>query len=529
MKRSIRFTVFAFICMGVLFASSTRFIDSQLLPKWFVMIGGLLLISCYSAVCFSINSSKVKIQQNVSLQYVTVIIVSTILSQAIYGILQYINILSSTCIFQVVGSFDNPAGFSASLCAGLPFCILGIVQAKKKIRWIFILALALVVVGVILSESRAGILSLVIVLGYWFRKRFRISSFIKRIILFFLLSGVVTGLYYYKKDSADGRLLIWKCSISLLKENLLIGGGTGTFEAHYMDYQAKYFMKHPDSQYAMIADNVQYPFCEYLNIGVNYGIIGLCVVFCIIGYMFRCYYKEQTPEKETAFLCWLNIAISALFSYPLMYPFVWLMLLYSAYLLTQKQIYHLCLHIMKFRLLIGVFWICLLIYISTQTFQRMKAELEWTEISNLALLGKMEETFPRYRKVYVYLKTDRYFLYNYSAELYQAGKYQEGLVIALQCRKCWADYDLEMLLGRLYEQLHQSNKAEQSYRLASHMCPNRFVPLYQLVLLLKKEQRLAEAIQIAKEIINKSEKVHSPIISQIKREMSNLVSNRISH
>ena len=61
------------------------------------------------------------------------------------------------------------------------------------------------------------------------------------------------------------------------------------------------------------------------------------------------------------------------------------------------------------------------------------------------------------------------------------------------------------------------------------MCPNRFVPLYQLVLLLKKEQRLAEAIQIAKEIINKSEKVHSPIISQIKREMSNLVSNRISH
>lgn len=100
MKRSIRFTVFAFICMGVLFASSTRFIDSQLLPKWFVMIGGLLLISCYSAVCFSINSSKVKIQQNVSLQYVTVIIVSTTLSQAIYGILQYINILSSTCIFK---------------------------------------------------------------------------------------------------------------------------------------------------------------------------------------------------------------------------------------------------------------------------------------------------------------------------------------------------------------------------------------------------------------------------------------------
>lgn len=156
------------------------------------------------------------------------------------------------------------------------------------------------------------------------------------------------------------------------------------------------------------------------------------------------------------------------------------MLLYSAYLLIRKQIYNRCFHVMKFRLPIGAFWVCLSIYIGVQTFQRMKVELEWTEISNLALLGKTEEAFPRYRKIYVYLKTDRYFLYNYSAELYQAGEYQEGLAIALQCRKYWADHDLEMLLGTLYEQLHQFNKAEQSYRLASYMCPNRFILLYQL-------------------------------------------------
>ena len=56
------------------------------------------------------------------------------------------------------------------------------------------------------------------------------------------------------------------------------------------------------------------------------------------------------------------------------------------------------------------------------------------------------------------------------------------------------------------------------------MCPSRFVPLYQLVLLLRKEERLVEANQIACEIINKPEKIRSPIISLMKREMSGLTS-----
>ena len=50
-----------------------------------------------------------------------------------------------------------------------------------------------------------------------------------------------------KKDSADGRLLVWICSMNMIKDNLLLGWGIGGFEAHYMDYQASYFERNPNS------------------------------------------------------------------------------------------------------------------------------------------------------------------------------------------------------------------------------------------------------------------------------------------
>lgn len=522
MKLTAQLIIFTLTCIGTLFASSIKFIDSQLLPKWFVIIGGLLFIGYYSIIHFLINSNKKEQHTKTSRQF-TNIIICAILFQAVYGILQYIEILPPTNTFHVTGSFDNPAGFAASLCAGFPFCILGITQTKGKTRWIFIATFILVITAIIISESRAGILSTIIVLSYWISKHIQPSSKIKNILFPILIFGIIAGLYYYKKDSANGRLLIWKCSMPLLKANLLTGGGAGTFEAHYMDYQAEYFKKYPDDSYSMLAGNVQYPFCEYLNIGINYGIIGLCFIFCIIGFMFWCYHKDQTLEKEAAFLCWLSIIIFALFSYPLMYPFVWLVISYSAYLLIYKLIHKLYLYLSKStKTSIALIFIGGLTYISIQVFYRLKAEIEWKKISVLSSIGKTEEMLPRYKDVYSYLRTNRYFLYNYSMELYQAKKYQESLSIALQCRKYWADYEIEILFGTLYEHLQQPQKAEEHYQWASYMCPNRFIPLYKHTLLLVKEKRLAEARQIAKRIINKPEKVRSPIISIIKREMNDL-------
>jgi tetratricopeptide (TPR) repeat protein len=101
-------------------------------------------------------------------------------------------------------------------------------------------------------------------------------------------------LYFLKKDSADGRLLIWRCSWEMIKENPVkgLGYGQGGFKAHYMNYQAKYFEAHPDSKQAMLADNVNRPFNEYLLLLVNYGLFGL-LVFILFLYRLWADYDLQ--------------------------------------------------------------------------------------------------------------------------------------------------------------------------------------------------------------------------------------------
>lgn len=222
---------------------------------------------------------------------------------------------------------------------------------------------------------------------------------------------------------------------------------------------------------------------------------------------------------------WFSIGVFAAFSYPLMYPFVWLVLLFSAYLLMEKDLRKLQLYISVFhKRIITIPILCLLGYTGIETYHYARAEVAWKEVINSSFLIKNRNRLLIYEDLYRDMRTNRYFLYNYSIELYQTKEYQRSLEIALQCRNYWADYDLELLLGQLYEQSEQPEEAERYYRSASYMCPNRFIPLYRLVLLLDKEKRPKEAKEIAKRIVEKTEKVPLHIISQIKREMRDLLS-----
>lgn len=520
----VKFIIIAFTCLGTLFANSNQFVDSQIMPKWFMMFGGILLLASYCIIKFLLcPNGTAKNSKNIEPYIIGAIIITTS-CQALYGILQYFYILPSTSNFQVTGSFDNPAGFAASLCTAFPFYILAFIKSKRYLRWSISCMSVFVVAAILLSESRAGILSLIVILLCFGIQRLKLFSKIKWILLPLLLIGIVIGLYFMKKDSADGRLLIWKCSLSMMKEKWLAGYGMGGFEAHYMDYQADYLRSHPDSSYNQLADTVQYPFCEYLNIGINYGLAGLLIVGALIITLIYAYHKNPSSNKKAALFCWLSVAVFASFSYPLMYPFVWVVLLFSTYILlkdnVQKRLSHIPILVKKVGATISI---CLFVYIGCQIYQRAKAELVWKQAINLSSLGKKEVSFSLYKEIQHKLRSDRYFLYNYSVELFHAERYEESLFIALQCHKYWADYDLEMLLGQLYEQLQQFPKSKKKYRQASFMCPSRFLPLYRLVVLLKKQKRNDEAQEMARTIVNKTIKVPSQTVYRIKKEMKEQV------
>lgn len=517
----LRVVVFILTVVGTLFFSSARFVDPYLIPKWCVLLVGLALwgtaVALQGLYPFDKSSSRFS-----SSSFIIIGMVAALFAEACCGIWQA---LPFAGISSVTGTFDNSAGFAASLCAGFPFCLYGATVCRGWRRGVFVAIAVVLAVAVLLSASRAGVLSLLAVGAVWLWRRLRLSAKVKWMALVLLLASASVVLYFIKKDSADGRLLIWRCSWEMMADKPLLGWGIGGFEAHYMDYQAAYFAAHPDSRYALLADTVQYPFSEYLNVGVTFGAVGLLAVAFLLVCLLHCYLRKPTAEKESGILCWLAVAVFAAFSYPLMYASVWLMLAYATFLLLKDV-----LPVSLPSSLRRAGAICLLafsLWTGIKVCHRVRSELAWAEAVSPSVPMDSGNRLEQYRHIYPMLRTDRYFLYNYASVLSQCGEYERSLSVALECRRRWADYDLELLLADLYEYQGDASQAESHYRHASLMCPNRFVPLFRLVQLLDKEGRVVEAKELARRIVDKPVKVPSALVEQIKKRMNDY-SNQIS-
>lgn len=447
---------------------------------------------------------------------INTIITLSCLSQALYGLLQYYHIVNLESHFSIIGSYDNPAGFAAGLAITFPIC-LSLFDLTKLQRLIAIFSILIITTAIILSESRAGIISIIVVTIIYAYNRLpkKFIKFKKYLIPTIFLLGIIIFiiLLILKKDSALGRLLIWQITLEMIKDNLFFGGGNGTFLANYMEYQANFFIHNPNNQCTLLADNVLHPFNEFLLILVEYGTITFVLLISIIITMFRSH-KLCSPY----ILCLLSLGIFSLFSYPFKYPFTWLIV---AYCFAQTNKTH------ETYLIITLFWkkiikiSCLIIIItgSILLIKDIRFEYQWNRIVQESLSGKIREILPIYEDLHDSWNGNYLFLYNYGAELNRIQEYDKSIDLLKQCEQYWNDYDIQMLLADNYFNLKKWNDAELYYTKASHMCPNRFIPLYKLHEIYLYTNRKYEAMQIAQLLITKEVKIESPIINSIKTRM----------
>ncbi|KAA6348869.1 hypothetical protein EZS27_003669 [termite gut metagenome] len=465
--------LFSFLCLGTLFLSSATFVNTQITAKWYCFFWGFSAF-ILNYVLYSFFLGKIQLRNTISVFCLIITGLCTI--QALYGILQCVGIFPAVGGFRITGSFDNPAGFAACLCAGFPFSFYFVRKEYVWQRWLSLTAVVILCIAVILSASRAGIIALFVVALFMVFYRFKIKTKLKISILSLSFVLALSGLYFLKKDSANGRLLIWRCTYEMIKDKPIHGFGYGGFKANYMNYQARYFEEHPDSKYAMLADNVNRPFNEYLLLFVNFGVFGLLVLILML-YRFWQIYKYNTHKtllEYRAYWCLLSIAVFSLFSYPLTYPFVWVMGLSSMTILfyplwrTQKKMFY------ALRPVIILF----LLFVGYMTYDRMITEMKWCKIAHKSLAGQTKQMLPEYQSLYGKLQNNELFLYNYAAELNVVNQYEKSLKIAHECEQLWADYDLQMLIADNYQKKLQYKEAEFHYIKAANMCPVKFIPLY---------------------------------------------------
>lgn len=223
----------------------------------------------------------------------------------------------------ITGSFANPGPLGGFLVLGAIGCAALIVHWHLKSHKTGtiggVVIFVILSVGVIVSGSRAAIVAVLAGATYAL-----LSSRSKRLRRLFPLVAVGTiaagavALYSFGKDSADGRLLIWRVSANLIADAPVLGFGVGSFPEQYMFYQADYFADHPGSPAAQIADNVTYPFNEGMKTLTEQGLLGgILILALLISALGGTSKNEQKSESEKTYraMLWGWLAF-ACFSYP---------------------------------------------------------------------------------------------------------------------------------------------------------------------------------------------------------------------
>lgn len=338
--RYVLIVFFGLLCSVSLFVNTKHMMDSQIIPKCILSLGVAGLMGMIYAI-FIIGGRKIYW----TFRIISIIIVVHCIIESCIGILQFCNILvSSSHIYRVIGTFDNPAGFAACLCVGLPFALFFCTNPTNQKRYWIAYSIPFLLLLLFFSESRSGIISTISIIllfainqswKHIFQKKKR---FLFYICLFILIGILFIILYFWKKDSADGRLLIWKCVWKMIENKPIIGHGTAAFKEYYMDYQAAFFNQFPNSKFTLLADNVISPFNEYLSICIQFGVLGLLILIALFIILIYCYTRQPSIEAWVSLLSLLSLSIFSMFSYPFTYPFVWIIAILCIFYLLWNTI-----------------------------------------------------------------------------------------------------------------------------------------------------------------------------------------------
>lgn len=527
MRRCCRvFALSLFVILGVVLADFDFFFDSALKSKWYwlyITISIFGLLTLYPRRMSIEGTEKVGIRKDCTTPIFASIVIAAFFV-ALYGIAQYTGLLPHGGTFKVIGNFDNPAGYASMLALSLPFIIYFTTFNMREIRIVAWIICSLCVIGIIISASRTGIIATMIVSVLYVVNRYRNFitgiSWWKRSLSIIIIAMIVAGLYFIKKDSADGRILIWRCTWDMIKEKPLFGHGYKSFESEYMLYQANYFERNPDSKFSLLSDNVKHPFNEYLLVVAEFGIMTIVILILLMVVVVRAYFRNRNKESFVYLLALVSISIFSCFSYPFKYPFTWVILTLSInYLLirpVQVNIRNKWEHISQFSKSLIVL---LSLTVLTFSLKDIYDENRWYSLANFALTQHYKLTITEYDLLATDFEDDCYFQYNYAAQLNYWGEYEKSLSYANKCIKSLNDYDVQMLIADNYYNLSDWSNSLEHYELASQMCPNRFIPLYKMTLIYDTTGRSGLSMELAEKILQKEEKVPSVTIDRIKALM----------
>jgi O-antigen ligase len=155
-------------------------------------------------------------------------------------------------------------------------------------KWtIYYTCFSLLLILSLVYGSRAflfGIITSVVIVSCLFQgsRKFSLKLILSGVAIIGLLAFLSV---YLKRDSSLGRLLIYKISWSMFRENYWTG--VGNFQANYLEYQADYFCNGAFTEKEMLlADNTYFALNDYWQLIVEYGLSAILILAGVLFIIF---------------------------------------------------------------------------------------------------------------------------------------------------------------------------------------------------------------------------------------------------
>jgi len=490
---------------------------------------------------------------------ISIIPIALICAYEVYlGLSQLFGYTSSNhSLFSITGSFQNPGPYGGFLAVCISLLVAYYVKnsddkksksLSKLLYYIVSVVLVLAIIILPSTQSRSAILALscsMFLMAFGNEKiRERIKPFLKRYGILLAIGFVIVGIgaYMIKKPSADGRFFMDRICIKTICDNGLRGAGTGRFGAAYGQTQARYFKEQIDKNgkddldwtvinehSRMTADCPDNAYNEYLFLGVEEGPIAMLLFIVVIVTAVVISFRSNT------IWCYglTTLAVFAFFSYPfhiVLFQIMLAILLSACVSDIQNTV---SLKHRRARYTAFSIMITLLIVLSVSIVVRVpqikrykQAVQSWEKVERWHKMEYYEYVVEEADSLLPFFNNDRHFLFAYGQSLNKIGQYEKSDSILKLGTQISSDPMFWNVMGNNSLALGKYREAEERYKHAFYMVPNRLYPLYLLAKLFDEEEDITRFNKMSDVVECFVAKVESYNTDKLRSEISGEVAIR---
>ena len=466
------------------------------------------------------------------------------LVEAVWGMQQlHGHAYSNHSLFRLTGSFFNPGPYCGYLAAVLPVCLWAALKFQKGMHYFAWICAGAILIVLPAGMSRSAWMAAVVACGwvYWTErigwekakaayKRYK-NATIPFIAIVAILAGcAIAGVYGMKRDSADGRLLMWKVTGKAIAGQPLAGTGLGGFPAAYAEAQGEYFATGTATgQEKQVAGCPEYAFNEYLQIGLEQGIGGLIVFVLWLGSMG--YYGIRN-RQHGAVGGVLALAVFAVSSYPLQLPSFWMILVFLGAICVTKDGTQAGSSALPVSSAYPITIISLLSLASVCLFILQKGQYEvykrWGRMQMVYNNKAYESVSEDYKDLHDKLKHKPEFLFEEAQCLSKTGRYAEAIRVLERAKRLSGDPMIRYMIAKNRQATGDYREAERELLHAIGILPERLYPYY-LLAKLYAEPAFYQADKFraaAGAVLTKEPKVESSAIREMRTEIKKIVEKK---